>query len=126
MSYLKEEACCCYQPSIHVQELYPSIAGGYDASVSSNLCLRAKNLSFEGITFSANEVGLHEGSDALGSARACHQLESVVVLRNAVERARSHVTEIMRVYMRYDLNVFELAMHNESTSQYGLHPRVKL
>ena len=37
---------------------------------------RSKRLTSEGITFSANEVGLHEGNEALGSARACHQVQN--------------------------------------------------
>ena len=63
--------------------------------------LRAELLSSRGITFYASEAGLHEGSEMLGSARACHQLETVVVLRDATERARSHIAEIIRVYPKY-------------------------
>ena len=56
-----------------------------------------------GIDFFANEVSLHSGNGTLGSARACVQFETVVVLRDPVQRTRSHVTELMRVYTRCDV-----------------------
>ena len=67
----------------------------------THLSCRFKVLKLQGITFSANEIGLHEGTGALGSARACYQLETVIVIRDAVDRARSHVTEVMRVIQRW-------------------------
>ncbi|GAX82425.1 hypothetical protein CEUSTIGMA_g9853.t1 [Chlamydomonas eustigma] len=64
---------------------------------------RAQMLMASGITFLSNEVGLHEGDESAGSAQACPQLETVVVLRDAIERSRSHISEVIKVFSRFRL-----------------------
>jgi hypothetical protein len=53
-----------------------------------------------GVNYYANEGHMHEGTSTEGSAHACPQFESVIVLRHPAERTRSHITEIDRVYNR--------------------------
>ncbi|GAX75455.1 hypothetical protein CEUSTIGMA_g2898.t1 [Chlamydomonas eustigma] len=52
----------------------------------------------QGISFYSNEGSLHDGNFTLGSSRVCHEMDSVIVLREGVERARSHVSEVVKVY----------------------------
>ena len=66
---------------------------------SETPCRRA-GLWDQGIDFAANEGPLHGGTSDLGSAKTCPQFESVVVLRDAAQRARSHVGEVDWVYAK--------------------------
>lgn len=51
-----------------------------------------------GMNFYANELSLHEGTSERGSAHACPEVETVVMLREPVERVRSHIIETDKVY----------------------------
>ena len=75
---------------------------------------RASELVATGTNFYSNELTLHEvssdsfldasapGAQAAGGAAAaggaCPELETLLLLRDPVERARSHVVEVAKVY----------------------------
>lgn len=61
---------------------------------------RARKLTASNYTFYANERALHGGTDVPGSAGACKEMETVIVLREAATRAQSHVRETNLIYER--------------------------
>ncbi|GAX73271.1 hypothetical protein CEUSTIGMA_g725.t1 [Chlamydomonas eustigma] len=63
--------------------------------------IRAAEVHRRGVNYYSNEGHLHEGTSMEGSAHACPQFETVIVLRHPVDRTRSHITEIDRVYNRF-------------------------
>ncbi|GAX75454.1 hypothetical protein CEUSTIGMA_g2897.t1 [Chlamydomonas eustigma] len=75
------------------------------AAASPWSCLHRNAFLFaKGVTFYANEGSLHsvyEKNSNYGSSEVCHEMDSVIVLRDGVERARSHVGEVVKVYNKF-------------------------
>ncbi|GAX72842.1 hypothetical protein CEUSTIGMA_g297.t1 [Chlamydomonas eustigma] len=90
------------QPGQDAQRIWPAVScPNWPHSPQVDCKARAEILTKEKITFLSNEVGLHEGTEVAGSAKACPQLETVIVLRDSNERAQSHVGEVMKVFTRF-------------------------
>lgn len=56
-----------------------------------------------GYDFFSNELAMHLASGSSNASRPCAQFESLLIMRNPVERVRSHVMEVAKSYRVFGL-----------------------
>ncbi|GAX73272.1 hypothetical protein CEUSTIGMA_g726.t1 [Chlamydomonas eustigma] len=91
-----------YTASSHASRWLPAVVCPKWAAENEMTCdTRASFLVAYGINFFSNEVMLRGGTKVPGSAQPCRQFETAVVLRDPVDRTRSHIIELRKVYARF-------------------------